>query len=123
MREDGGVDGLIYRPFASWTEQAFGLQVEVLPEATLEEIAARIDSETLAIISVSPEIRRPDAPNAQRGGHLILLHGRDADGVWFHNPSGIAPYQSDVYMPFSTVARFYAGRGLTLTRPGGRPAG
>jgi hypothetical protein len=33
MREDGGVDGLIYRPFASWAEQAFGLQVEVLPEA------------------------------------------------------------------------------------------
>ena len=123
MREDGGVDGLIYRPFASWAGAAFGLQVEVLPEATLEEIAARIDNETLAIISVSPEIRRPDEPNAQRGGHLILLHGRDPDGVWFHNPSGIAPYQSDVYMPFATVARFYAGRGLTLTRPASRPAG
>ena len=121
MREDGGVDGLIYRPFASWAEQAFGLQVEVLPDATLEEIATRIDSGTMAIISVSPEIRRPHEPNAQRGGHLILLHGRDPDGVWFHNPSGIAPYQSDVYMPFATLARFYAGRGLTLTRPAGTP--
>jgi hypothetical protein len=116
VREDGGVDGLIYRPFARWAEEAFGLQVEVLPEATLAEIAARIDSETLAIISVSPEIRWPDEPNSRRGGHLILLHGRDAGGVWFHNPSGIAPYQSDVYLPFETVGRFYAGRGLILRR-------
>jgi hypothetical protein len=117
MREDGGVDGLIYRPFATWTEQAFGLQVEVLPEAGLEEIAARIDNETLTIISVSPEIRYPQVPNKERGGHLILLHGRDANGVWFHNPSGVAPYQSDAYLPFASVARFYAGRGLILTRP------
>ncbi|HEY1998402.1 C39 family peptidase [Paraburkholderia sp.] len=116
MREDGGVDGLIYRPFAGWAQSAFGLQVEVLPEVGLEEIAGRIDADTLAIISVSPEIRRPDEPNAQRGGHLILLHGRDRDGIWFHNPSGVAPYQADVYLPFATVERFYAGRGMTLRR-------
>jgi len=116
MRADGGVDGLIYRPFAGWAEGAFGLQVEVWPEVALEQIAARIDHETLAIISVSPEIRYPDKANAERGGHLILLHGRDRDGVWFHNPSGVTPYQADAYLPFATVARFYAGRGLTLRR-------
>jgi len=116
LRDDGGVDGLIYRPFADWAAGAFGLQVDVLPQTPLEAIAARLDADTLAIVSVSPEIRYPERPNQRQGGHLILLHGRDRDGVWFHNPSGIAPHQADVYLPFDTMARFYAGRGMTLTR-------
>jgi hypothetical protein len=119
MRDDGGVDGLIYRPFADWVGDAFGLYVEVLPQVALEAIAARIDGETLAIASVSPEIRYPERPNQHQGGHLILLHGRDHGGVWFHNPSGVAPYQADAYLPFATMARFYAGRGMTLTRKPG----
>jgi hypothetical protein len=117
MREDGGVDGLIYRPFAAWAQEAFGLQVEVWPEAKLVDLAACISDTTLAIVSVSPEIRRPAKANHERGGHLILLHGRDPEGVWFHNPSGVAPYQADAYLPFATMERFYAGRGMTLTRP------
>jgi hypothetical protein len=116
LREDGGVDGLIYRPFAGWVGTAFNLGVEVYPEVTIEDIARRIDQHTLAIVSVSPEIRYPERPNEERGGHLILLHGRDRKGVWFHNPSGVPPHQSDVYLPFATLARFYAGRGMTLTR-------
>jgi predicted esterase len=79
-------------------------------------MAARLNAETLAIISVSPEIRYPERPNQRQGGHLILLHGRGRDGVWFHNPSGIAPHQADVYLPFETMVRFYAGRGMTLSR-------
>jgi hypothetical protein len=120
MREDGGVDGLIYRPFADWARGSFGLDVEVLPQASLEQIAARLDADTLAIVSVSSEIRYPERPNQRQGGHLILLHGRDRDGVWFHNPSGLSPHQADVYLPFATAARFYAGRGMTLslTKPG-----
>ncbi|CAB3706428.1 C39 family peptidase [Paraburkholderia rhynchosiae] len=118
MRDDGGVDGLIYRPFATWVSEAFGVHVDVLPQAPLEEIAARLDRQTLAIASVSPEIRYPERPNQRQGGHLILLHGRDSVGVWFHNPSGIAPQQADVYLPFATMARFYAGRGMTLSRTG-----
>ncbi|HEX3381996.1 MAG TPA: C39 family peptidase [Paraburkholderia sp.] len=114
LRDDGGVDGLIYSPFADWAGGAFGLDIEVLPQASLEEIAGRLDADTLAIVSVSPEIRYPERPNQQRGGHLILLHGRDRNGVWFHNPSGVAPHQADVYLPFATMSRFYAGRGMTL---------
>lgn len=116
MRADGGVDGLIYRPFADWARGAFGIGVEVLPQVSIEEIAARLSADTLVIVSVSPEIRYPERPNQRQGGHLILLHGRDRDGIWFHNPSGIAPHQADVYLPFATAARFYAGRGMTLTR-------
>ncbi|WP_027800046.1 C39 family peptidase [Paraburkholderia dilworthii] len=114
VRDDGGVDGLIYRPFAAWVREAFGVRVDVLPQASLEEIAARLGPRTLAIVSVSPEIRYPERPNQRKGGHLILLHGRDANGVWFHNPSGIEPQQADVYLPFATIRRFYAGRGMML---------
>jgi len=115
LRDDGGVDGLIYRPFAEWAGAAFGIEVDVLPQVSLEEIAARLTADTLAIVSVSPEIRYPERPNQRQGGHLILLHGRDREGAWFHNPSGVAPHQADVYLPFATMARFYAGRGMTLT--------
>ena len=72
MRHDGGVDGLIYRPFAGWTKHVFGLDVEVLTETGIEEIASQIDADTLVIVSVSPEIRYPERPNARQGGHLIL---------------------------------------------------
>ncbi len=67
-------------------KEAFGVRVDVLPQASIEEVAARLDARTLAIVSVSPEIRYPDEPNQRQGGHLVLLHGRDAGGVWFHNP-------------------------------------
>ena len=93
------------------------MHVDVLPRIGIEEIAARIDADMCAIRSVSPEIRYPDRHNETRGGHLILLHGRDERGVWFHNPSGVAPFQANAWLPFDTVNRFYAGRGLTLTRP------
>lgn len=118
MREDGGVDGLIYRPFAAWVEAAFGVRVEVMTDEAIETTAARLADDTLAIVSVSPEIRRPERPNEDRGGHLILLHGRSDGGVWFHNPSGVAPYQADAWLPCETVARFHARRGMTLTRAG-----
>ncbi|QCP53766.1 hypothetical protein FAZ95_32675 [Trinickia violacea] len=119
MRTDGGVDGLIYRPFADWVGEAFGLKVHVLPEIGIEALAGHIDSDTFAIASVSPRIRYPDEPNETRGGHLILLHGADRDGVWFHNPSGIAPHQADAYLRFDAFERFFAGRGMTISRSHG----
>lgn len=116
LREDGGVDGLIYRPFAEWAESAYGVRVEVMTDEGIEASAARLGPDTLAIVSVSPEIRYPERDNAQQGGHLILVHGRDDDGVWFHNPSGVAPYQADAWLPYATVTRFHARRGMALTR-------
>jgi hypothetical protein len=116
LREDGGVDGLIYRPFADWAESAYGVRVEVMTDEGIEASAARLGPDTLAIVSVSPEIRYPERDNARQGGHLILVHGRDDDGVWFHNPSGVAPYQADAWLPYATVTRFHARRGMALTR-------
>ncbi|RKP43857.1 C39 family peptidase [Trinickia fusca] len=116
LREDGGVDGLIYRPFAEWVGAQFGLQVEVLPSIPIEALAGRLDHDTLAIASVNPHIRRAHEPVTTRGGHLVLLVGRDAEGTWFHNPSGVEPHQADVYLPFETFARFFGERGMTITR-------
>jgi hypothetical protein len=119
MRADGGVDGLIYRPFADWVGDTFGLTVDVLPEVGIEPLAARINADTFAIASVSPRIRYPDEPNDARGGHLVLLHGTDRGGVWFHNPSGIVPHQADAYLGFAAFTRFFAGRGMTIARARG----
>jgi hypothetical protein len=116
VREDGGVDGLTYHPFAAWAESAYGVRVEVLIDEDIQTSAARLAADTLAIVSVSPEIRYPDRANADQGGHLILLHGRSEGGVWFHNPSGVAPYQADAWLPYETMARFHARRGMALTR-------
>ncbi|QGZ64555.1 hypothetical protein FAZ98_20755 [Paraburkholderia acidisoli] len=117
VREDGGVDGLIYRPFAAWVEAEFGVRVQVMTDEPIEASAARLNEDTLVIVSVSPEIRYPDRPSARQGGHLILLHGRGEGGVWFHNPSGVAPYQANAWLPCATVARFHARRGMALSKP------
>jgi Peptidase_C39 like family len=117
LRDDGGVDGLIYRPFAQWIREAFGVHVDVLTETSIKAMAARLSAASLAIVSVSPEIRYPWRDNSRKGGHLVLLHGRDAAGVWFHNPSGIDDQQADVHLPYERFAQFYAQRGMVLTRP------
>jgi hypothetical protein len=36
--------------------------------------------------------------------------------VRLHNPSGIAPYQADARLRFDAFARFFAERGMTLSR-------
>jgi len=117
LRSDGGVDVLIYRPFAEWIGAAFGVQIAVLTETSIEDIAARINANAVAMVSVSPEIRYPDRANLHRGGHLVLLHGRDPSGVWFHNPSGVGDQQTDVYLCYEEFDRFFAQRGMILTRP------
>ena len=114
---DGRVDGLVYAPFARWVEARFGLGVEVLPRVAPEVLAAAIGPAAMAIASVSSEIRWPERPNARRGGHLVLLHGSDAGGVWFHNPSGATGTQCDARLEFDQFARFFAGRGMVVRRP------
>lgn len=89
----------------------------MLTETPIKAVAARLNAASLAIVSVSPEIRYPWRDNSRKGGHLVLLHGRDAAGVWFHNPSGIGDQQAGVHLPYERFAQFYAQRGMVLTRP------
>jgi hypothetical protein len=118
---DGRVDGLLYAPFGRWVRAAFGLEVEVLPRTGIEALAACVGPGAMAIASVSSEIRFPDRPNSRRGGHLVLLHGRDARGVWFHNPSGVTGTQCDAYLAFAEFERFFAHRGMAVRLPNPLP--
>jgi len=115
-RPDGGVDGLIYAPFVAWIAQAFDLRGEVFGRHPLQALVDEIDVHSMVIASVSPEIRQPDRVNAGRGGHLVLVHGRDEANVWFHNPSGSIGTQADAQLPRETFERFYAERGVVIRR-------
>ena len=113
---DGRVDGLLYAPFGRWLYSAFGLEVEILPRNPLEDLIGSVDSEAMVIASVSTEIRYPARENSRRGGHLVLIHGHDQVGVWFHNPSGATGTQSDVYLEHTEFSRFFARRGMVIRR-------
>jgi hypothetical protein len=112
-RDDGGVDGLIYAPFLRWIVARFGIAGEVHTETSLRDLASTVGPRSFAIASVSPGIRWPDRPNERRGGHLVLITGRDGDRVWFHNPSG---FEENSTLPLDVMDRFFAGRGMTISR-------
>ncbi len=116
LRDDGSVQGLIYAPFAAWLADDFGLQVDVLGDAPLQALVGAIGRDRMALASVGSNVREPCSATPRRGGHLVLLHGRDRHGVWLHNPSGGARAQADVCLPAPTLERFYGGRGMVVHR-------
>ncbi|GAA2055396.1 hypothetical protein GCM10009820_15160 [Leifsonia soli] len=71
----------------------------------------------LVLASVSSEIRYPDQPNSRRGGHLVLVHAVSDDRILLHNPSGVGHSADNATLDMSTFERFFAHRGVTLTRP------
>lgn len=110
------VEGLTYAPFADWVTSDFGLRAEAHGRLPLPELPLHVDDASFFIASVSREIRYPDRANSRTGGHLVLVHGWDDNGLSFHNPSGVPPHQADAYVDRATFARFYAGRGVALRR-------
>lgn len=117
VRADGsGIDGLIYAPFAAWVARDFGLHVTVHPRWTLNELVANVSERSMVIASVSPAIRDVRVTPAERGGHLVLVHGHDAGGLWLHNPSGGSGTQADVHVACGDFERFFAGRGMVIGR-------
>jgi hypothetical protein len=111
------LEGLTYTPFADWVQADFGIQVEIHPRLPAESVGALLDSDSFVIASVSSEIRYPARSNTRKGGHLVLIHGTSHDGLVFHNPSGVPPYQADAHVSLTTFARFYADRAMQLRRP------
>jgi hypothetical protein len=114
--EGDRVAGLIYRPFADWVSEEYGIGVQVMPDLPAEAIAASASPATPVIASVHYWIRWPDRTPPQRGGHLVLVTGV-ADGlVRLHNPSGVAgESQQDALVKVPDFERFFAGRGMLIS--------
>jgi hypothetical protein len=109
------VAGLIYRPFAGWVGDEYGIAAEVAADLPVEALIAAASPGTPVMASVHSSIRWPDRAAPERGGHLVLVTGA-ADGVIrLHNPSGLpGTSQRDALVPVADFARFYAGRGLLI---------
>ncbi|MBF9069667.1 hypothetical protein [Streptacidiphilus fuscans] len=124
-RDDGGLGGLIYAPFAAHTSARHPLQVDVRPELTLGEVASLVRGGSLVMLSVHPWVRTPERQPPQRGGHLVLAvgaggaaagTGADDDALFLHNPSGFAGRsQRFVRLTHAELEPFFAGRGVVLT--------
>ena len=114
------VRGLIYRPFADWVAAEHQLTAEVAPDLPAACLTARLGPGTVAIASVHPWIRWPDRTPPDRGGHLVLVTGSVAGQLVLNNPSGLPGHsQQGARVSVADFARFYAGRGMLVTVPGG----
>ncbi len=113
--EGDRVAGLVYRPFAEWVAEDYGIAVEVAPELSVQLLASLAAPGTPVIASVHKWVRWPDRIPPERGGHLVLVTGA-ADGlVRLHNPSGLpGASQRDALVEMADFARFFAERGLII---------
>lgn len=115
LREDGGLDGLIYAPFARHVEERRPLTAEVRPELRIDEMPELLAVGRLLMLSVHPSVRELHPTPPGRGGHLVLAVGATPDALLIHNPSGF-PGKSQEFarVPWADLGRFYAGRGVVL---------
>lgn len=112
---DGTIRGLNYAPFAEYVREVHGVNATVHRHLTVEEITGLLDEGRSVMVSVHYEIRRPHRPSPGRGGHLVLVTGRSADGgLHLHNPSGIDAGTRTADLALSDFEPFFAGRGVSL---------
>lgn len=117
FRPDGGLDGLTYQPFVEYLKRRWGIAASVLAPLSLPELRRHVAGGDVVLASVSPQIRRPNIAPQRRGGHLVLVHDLDPDGVIFNNPSGDLPSnQQNAYASDGDFGRFFAGRGVLVFR-------
>lgn len=115
VKDDGTVEGLVYRPFLKWIESRFGILGEVFEHMSIESAARLLCPGGFLVASVSPEIRRPDACQPRKGGHLVLVFGALNGNITFHNPSGVPPFQQSVHLTYENFSRFFSGRGMVMS--------
>ncbi|MEU6846078.1 peptidase [Streptomyces sp. NPDC046716] len=113
---DGDIHGMIYAPAVAYLRQEHGVEAAVHRELAADGIGALLDAGRLVIASVHYAIRRPHEPAPGRGGHLVLVTARTADGsgYHFHNPSGTDEATRTASLPVERFAEFFAGRGMSL---------
>lgn len=116
---DGVIRGLVYAPFVRYVSEAHGLDAAVHRHLSPAGLLGLLDAGQRVMASVHYGIRHPDRPAPGRGGHLVLVTSRTADGegVHFHNPSGTSADTRAAELPLTVFERFFAGRGVSL--PGG----
>ncbi|MFD7528484.1 peptidase [Streptomyces sp. NPDC059849] len=114
--EQGEIRGLIYAPFAEYAREVHGVDATVHRHLSPEEILGLLDGGRTVMASVHYGIRYPEQPAPGRGGHLVLLTSRTADGtgVHFHNPSGTTARTRVAELALPDFERFFAGRGVSL---------
>ena len=115
-REDGGLNGLYYAPFAEYVRDRWNLEAESRPNLPTSEIPEHVTAGRLVMLSVYRTIRTLDPTPLHQGGHLVLAVGVKDDAVLIHNPSGL-PDQSQHHaaVPWPDLNRFYANRGIVLS--------
>jgi hypothetical protein len=116
-----GFGPLIYRGFVDFVTAEFGLRARVAAPLPLTELGDTVAGEEVVLASVSNEIRALAPAPERRGGHLVLVFDRSADGgsVCFHDPAGGPRRSSAVWLELATFERFYAERGIAVTLPRG----
>ncbi|MFJ9677510.1 peptidase [Streptomyces sp. NPDC101194] len=117
---EGVIRGLIYAPFAQYAREMHGLDATVHRHLSTQEILGLLDGGRTVMASVHYGIRHPLRPAPGRGGHLVLLTSRTADGtgVHFHNPSGTTAGTRTAELALPEFERFFAGRGVSLPMEG-----
>ncbi|MFF2728489.1 peptidase [Streptomyces sp. NPDC058008] len=113
---DGVIRGLVHAPFARYVSEVYGLDAAAHRDLSPAGILDLLDGGRSVMASVHPGIRHPERPAPGRGGHLVLLTSRTADGagVHFHNPSGTTAATRAAGLPLPVFERFFAGRGVSL---------
>ncbi|MHB9757996.1 cysteine peptidase family C39 domain-containing protein [Streptomyces sp. BYX5S] len=113
---EGEIHGMVYAPAAEYVREAHGLDAAVHRTLDVAAIGELLDAGRLVIASVHFAIRRPEEPSPGRGGHLVLVTSRTADGsgYHFHNPSGTDAATRTADLPVARFAEFFAGRGMSL---------
>ncbi|WP_257002303.1 C39 family peptidase [Streptomyces sp. WZ.A104] len=113
---DGVIRGLVYAPFAEYVGEVYGCEATVHRHLDVDGIPALLDAGRTVLASVHYGIRHPERPAPGRGGHLVLVTARTADGtgVHFHNPSGTDAGTRAAVLPLAEFERFFAGRGVSL---------
>lgn len=113
---DGVIRGLVYAPFARYVSEVHGLDAVVHRHLSPAGILDLLDRGRRVMVSVHHGIRHPGRPAPGRGGHLVLVTSRTADGagVHFHNPSGTTATTRAAGLALPVFERFFAGRGVSL---------
>ena len=118
--EPGDISSMRYKEFADWIRK-YNLMATVYSKLSIKGIEFALSEGKLVIISVNPNIRGYEtAPVDQKGGHLVIATGYNLQKgtISINNPSGFVSMGTQVNhtLHVQEFAKFYAGRGIVLSR-------